>query len=332
MMNTENIKFNNSLLESLKNDSFLPLNNELKVNMYLTLLALNNNSYTEKMYLSEYDTVDDFLRKTNNLKIKIQLKRKSNEIEELATTINKLYLDNTTSIDKYNTDNLDIINILNTKDPKDLTHLVDEMTKIKLDIHNKKDRYDKIRRYIIDNIFTNNYYIKDDKLYLEKEEILLTDFYQIFSYLLDINNYKNIFNNDFHKNLIETIIDIITNNKECNTEVLIPVVLTYLLNKNINNSDIDTSKFKVENIKISDLYSFANKESNKNTAKWRNVFIPNDYLYNKIKEIVKKGMYYFDNNRFILESIVRKTSDFKLSIPSTDMKEFLIDNLTNEEI
>ena len=52
-------------------------------------------------------------------------------------------------------------------------------------------------------------------------------------------------------------------------------------------------------------------------------------MYQKIKQIATKGMYYIDGDKFILENIEKNSNDFKISITINNMKEFLKLNLSN---
>ena len=71
-----NLSYNDYLLNLTNNTNIDELSNELKLNIYLTLIALSNYYYSEEKYQKNMDILEDFLRKTNNLKVKIQLKRK----------------------------------------------------------------------------------------------------------------------------------------------------------------------------------------------------------------------------------------------------------------
>ena len=83
---------------------------------------------------------------------------------------------------------------------------------------------------------------------------------------------------------------------------------------------LDNSSFNIENIKISELYSLAsNNLDEENTVKWRNIKIPNEYLVEKIKEIISKGMYYYKDDNFILDN----PGEFTLSIKITKIKHLL---------
>ena len=217
--------------------------------------------------------------------------------------------------------------------------MLDKLTKEKMNKSANKDYYDKLRNDINNNILKNNYLIENNNIKINNTVITLDEFYDIFSYLLDINNYKDIYPNKeinvLHRQLIENIIKVIESECNLNNEI-IPIILTNLLSKNIHNYEyINTTNFNIDNIKITDLYSFANNSTeivNNNTAKWRKVLIPTEYLYSKIKEIVSKGMYYFKEDNFVLENIENTTSDFKISISINNIKSFLKDNLENIEI
>ena len=205
-----------------------------------------------------------------------------------------------------------------------------------------KEYDDNLRKNIINNIFNSIYYIEDNSLYIEIENkglfvVELSEFYQIFDYLLNIDNYSKVFldnsANRSHALIIASIIKNILSQETINKDCLIPVILTTILSQSIPNySNIDTSNFTIENIKITELYSLAglNKPTDANkTAKWNKILIPNEYLYRKIKELSIKGMYYYQDDRFILENIENNTSDFKISINIEKMKEFLKSNLNN---
>ena len=333
------LSYNKYLIELMTNNELKrEYQNNFNINLYMTLLALNNANYKESMYQEELNIIEDFLRKINNLKVKIQLKRKESEIDELLDIIKKIYQNNNKIIDRYNKEHINIIDVLNIKNTKQLTNLLDKLTKVKMNLISNKPKYDNIRNELINNISKYNYYIKDNNITINNITISLTDFYEIFSYLLNIKNYKDTYpsqeNNELHKQLIEKIINLINSKSNLNSEI-IPIVLTNLLPKKIPNYEtISTSNFSIDNIKITDLYSLANTNNNitnMNTAKWQKILIPNEYLYNKIKEIVSKGMYYFKEDNFIIENIENTTSDFKVSISINNIKSFLKDNLERLE-
>ena len=332
-METNNSLYNNYLLELIsKNELKNEFQNNLKIDLYITLLSLNNSNYKESICLEKLNIIEDFLRKINNLKVKIQLKRKENEVDELLEKIKNIYTQNTKLISNYNKENIDIINNLETKDTKEITKVLDSLTKEKIKKVNNKDYYDKLRKEINDKILKSNYTIDNNNIKIDNTIITLDEFYDIFSYLLDINNYKDIYpnkeENNLHKELILNIINIIESKTHLNNEI-IPIILTNLLPKNIPNyENINTTNFNIDNIKITDLYSFANNNiTNNNTAKWQKILIPNEYLYKRIKEIVSKGMYYFNGDNFVLKNIENTSSDFKISISINNIKTFLKDNL-----
>ncbi len=330
----ELISYNGYLLDLLDNNSTkYDYSNEFKLNLYITLLSLNNSNYHESIYLEEINTLEDFLRKVNNLKVKIQLKRKEIEIDELISVISAIYNSNQVIIDKYNKEHIDITSILDSKDPKELTTLIDKLTKEKMIAIDNKEHDDIKRNLISYSILNNRYRLKDNTIYIESEnqiEISLDEFFRIFEYLLYIKNYPKIYSNEetnnMHISLITNIIDYL-NTEILNDNNIIPIILTYIVLNDIPNYEmIDTSYFNIENIKITDLYSLANhKKDNENTAKWKNIYIPNSYLYQRIKEMTLNGNYYFKDNNFILDNIV----NFKITISIDNMKEFLRANLNN---
>mgnify|MGYP004675126079 CR=1 FL=1 len=76
-------KFLLDILNSQENLYDDTLETPLKLNIYLALLSLNNNNYKDEYFITEHEIIDNFLRKVNNLKVKIQLKRKEIEIDNL---------------------------------------------------------------------------------------------------------------------------------------------------------------------------------------------------------------------------------------------------------
>lgn len=327
----DNILYYKYLLNLLSNmEDNNEFHNELKVDIYLTLLSLNNHKYYEKYYQDEMNKIDNYLRKINNLKVKIQLKRKDNEIDSLISDIEELYNNNNRLINRFNKDNLNILDIIKSKDSKEITNLIDKLTKEKLLYIRNKTNYDNIRNSVnkIDYI---NYEINNNIMIIKNNNedinILLSDFYMALDYLLNINNYHNTKN----KEIVIELIDIIDKDSIPKSKLLVPIILNSIINKNINNYElINTSNFKIDNIKITDLYSLAgNKVDNINTAKWKKIFIPNNYLYDKIRKIINNGTYYYDNDIFILENIENNISDFKLSIDINNMELFIRDNLLN---
>lgn len=348
-MEVINKTYTNFLIELLDKKTTEDIDNyheKLKLNLYLTLLSLSNNNYKESIYDTNFNIIDDFLRKINNLKVKIQLKRKEIEIDKLLEVILQMYQDNTKLINRYNENKLDINQFLKSKDVKSLNNLIDSMTKTKFEYHDFHLKNLSLREEISKNILISDYYIENRVLYISNNsldttiQISLNDFYHLFDYLLSEKLYEDIYysdeSNKFHLNMIKNIINLIESNQlteENLSSVIIPMILTHLISKNkFTYIDTDTSCFNIENIKITDLYSFANttaEGTNQHTAKWKKVFIPNEYLYEKLINIIKKGMYYSTEDKFIFENICdNKTSDFKVSISNDKIIPFLKDNLT----
>lgn len=344
----ENTSYNQLLLEQLNSQETINIhNNNLKLNTYLTLLSLSNGAYNESIYEKEHTFIENFLRKINNLKVKIQLKRKEEEINKLIDEIIKLTQENIDIISKYNKDNLDIEKIIISKNAQDITSLIDKLTKEKMLKDDNKEEYTNLRKIISSSVLESNYYIEDNILFIEqkdKEEniqISLDKFYEIFEHLLNIDTYEQILSNNKSNRLrtilIANMIKLAISNEENDKNLIIPITLTYLLSKEISDYiDIDTSSFNIENIKITELYSLASIEKQSNsdkTARWKKIMIPNEYLLKKINEIVKKGMYYFEDDKFILENVENNISDFKLSIETYKLFELLkeiINKLTNK--
>ena len=337
----------NELLDMFNNNSS-NLSQETIINIYLTLITLSNCQYNESFYITEAEKIENFLRKVNNLKVKIQLGRKITEIDALLAEIKELYNTESDLISRYNKENIDIFTSLDTKEPIEITKVVDNLTKEKLRIQNNKEKYDELRNIIFNNIFKDNYYINDNKIYIELSDnpdfnIELSEFYEIFSYLLNIDNYKQPFidnkANRLHTIMIANLIKALVNKEINDKSLIIPISLTYITSKNKEiTNEFDASKFKIDNIKITDLYNLANIDNKTNPnmcSRWQKIIIPNEYLYMRIRNNSLKGMYYLNDDYFITEDIKDNSSDFKISINKSDMYELLINilnNLKNETV
>ena len=408
------------LLQLLNNDEDIDIekNQEgLIVNLYLTLLSLSNLEYSEDIDEKEKEIISDFLRKLNNLKVKIQLKRKATETNKLAEELITQYYENINILSIYIKDGVGLENTINTMDAKSLTKLIDSVTKDKMNKEYNKTERNQRRKELVKLLPTSEYYIENETIFiknnnitnknniedennnkieientntdtldkpevnkleteknkkninledtitinnliqntleLEKieinnietkdkelnndkniyEEIKVKDFIEMFGYLLNQDNYKKTYKNKSnqktHELIISNIIKILIDNKITKEEInkiLVPILLTYMLSLNNQKYDnIDTSEFNIENIKITELYSLASNqnETNDKTTKWRNISIPNEYLLNKLREMVRMGMYYHKDDTFFLEHIENDTSDFKISIKTEGIKQFL---------
>lgn len=335
------------LLQLLNKEENINLDNyqeELIVNLYLTLLSLSNIEFSEDIDKVEKDQIEDFLRKLNNLKVKIQLKRKEEEINKLSEELINQYYENINILTIYINNGKELENIINSKDSKRITTLIDIVTKDKMDKDYNKENINNKRKEIIKLLPSSNYYIKNNIIYINNndtyEEISLKDFIEMFNYLLNPDNYKKTYNNQQNQNNHELIIAniiklIIIKDKKIEEleKILIPVTLTYVLSSE-KLTELDTTNFNVENIKITELYSFASQtdiQSTK-TAKWRNISIPNDYLINKLKHMIKNGMYYYKDESFVLENIENNNSDFKVSIHLNNIIELLKTILEPEKV
>ena len=331
------ISYANFLLQLLNKEENININEyqeELIVNLYLTLLSLSNLEFTEDIDKKEKDIIDDFLRKLNNLKVKIQLKRKPAEINKLAEELITQYYENVNILSIYIKDGVELENVINTLDAKSLTKLIDKVTKDKMNKEDRKEERNKRRSELSKLLPTSNHYLKDDKIFIKNndnyEEITIKYFLEMFSYLLNNDNYQITYNNKFNKKSRDSIIAniikllIVKDKKQEDIDkVLIPILLTYILSLNLNNDlDLDTSEFNIENIKITELYALANKVTTNETkiTKCGKISIPNDYLIENLKEMIKKGMYYYKEDAFILEN---KDNDFRVSINLEKIKEFL---------
>ena len=417
------------LLQLLNNDEDIDIekNQEgLIVNLYLTLLSLSNLEYSEDIDQKEKEIISDFLRKLNNLKVKIQLKRKASETNKLAEELITQYYENINILSIYIKDGIGLENTINTMDAKSLTKLIDSVTKDKMNKEYNKTERNQRRKELVKLFPTSEYYIDNETIFiknnnindlsntededdnkieienvntdtsekletkkieteknketeneelnnsninledtitinnliqntleLEKieinnietenkelnnsndtyEKIKVKDFIEMFGYLLNQDNYKKTYKNKSnqktHELIIANIIKILLDNKITKEElnkILVPILLTYILSLNSKKyNNIDTSEFNIENIKINELYSLASNqnETNDKATKWRNISIPNEYLLNKLREMVLMGMYYHKDDTFFLEHVENNTSDFKISIKTEGIKQFL---------
>mgnify|MGYP007056222204 CR=1 FL=1 len=102
----EDISYLDFLYQLLDNKEIKrEFHSNFKLNLYLTLMFLNNNTYHDIMPKEEINIIENYLRKVNNLKVKIQLKRKETEINILFDEIKEIYDNNHELISKYNKDN-----------------------------------------------------------------------------------------------------------------------------------------------------------------------------------------------------------------------------------
>ena len=330
------------LLDKFDNTNNKELSQDMILNIYLTLLSLSNYEYKPEFYLIEAEKIENFLRKVNNLKVKIQLGRKQNEIDNLLNEIKELYEKNIDLIKIYNKEKVDVLESVDSKEPARITEVIDKLTKEKLRVDNNREKYDEIRKIICDNINLHNYYIEDNTLFISIPDnpnfsISLSEFKHIFNYLLEIDNYKQPFLNNkanrMHTILTASLIKTLINKEISDNNLLIPLALTYITSKNrCFCEEIDASKFKINNIKITDLYNLAtlhNKVDPNKCSKWQKIVIPNSYLYDRLCNIVLKGMYYFTDDSFVMEDIKDNTNDFKISISIDDILEFLKANLNS---
>ena len=331
------------LLKLLNNEENLDIDEyqeELIVNLYLTLLSLSNLEYSDNIDKVEKEIISDFLRKLNNLKVKIQLRRKPEETNKLAEELINQYYENINILSVYIKDGIELENVINTMDAKSLTQLIDLTTKDKMNKEYSKEDRNQKRIKLVELLPNNEYYIENNIIYIKNndiyESISVDEFIEMFSYLLNPDNYSKLYSDKVsqtsHELVIANIIKTLITNEKKNEElnkVVIPVILTYISSFDITKyQELDTSKFNIDNILISELYSLASKGDNNNqnvnTPKWRNISLPNEYLLSKLQEMISMGMYYIKDNSFILEHTDKKTSGFKVSIKVDDLKEILV--------
>ena len=157
---------------------------ELIVNLYLTLLSLSDFECSENVNQKENEEITDFLRKLNNLKVKIQLKRKAPEINKLAQDLINQYYENINILSIYIKDGIELENIINTMDAKSLTTLIDKVTKNKMNKDDRKIEINEKRKDLKELLFNNPYCIKNNKFIIDNKELSINEFVDIFNYLL----------------------------------------------------------------------------------------------------------------------------------------------------
>lgn len=358
-VNDKYIKFLLKLLNYEENIDIEDNQEELLVNLYITLLSLSNLNYTDDIDEYEMNEIRDFLTKLNNLKVKIQLKRKPEELNKFANQLINQYYENINILSTYIKDGIELENVINTMDAKSLTKLIDSVTLYKNNKEYTKEDRNQKRNRLLNLLPLANYYIDNEMIYIKNDntyEILsITEFLDMFSYLLNPDNYLPIYqnktNHKSHELLIANIIKLLLVNEKKREElnkVILPLTLTYILQTNITEQlELDTSKFNIDNFLFSELYSLAakdtktkenltqttelnNKISNENTPRWNNIKIPNEYLLDKLQIMIKNGMYYIQDGRIIFEHVKKNINDFKVSITLEDMSDILKIILTNQ--
>jgi len=79
--------YTDTLKQLLSDKTIGIIDDRILINLYITLLSLNDNKYTLLNIIEEGREIKLLLTKLNNLKVKIQLKRKQKEIDNLANDI-----------------------------------------------------------------------------------------------------------------------------------------------------------------------------------------------------------------------------------------------------
>ena len=166
-VNKSYIKFLLQLLNSEENIEIDKYKEELIVNLYLTLLSLSNLEYSEDIDQKEKEIISDFLRKLNNLKVKIQLKRKTTETNKLAEELITQYYENINILSIYIKDGVELENVINTMDAKSITKLIDTVTKDKMNKEDHKEERNKKRLEIIKLLPVSEYHIDNNIIHIK---------------------------------------------------------------------------------------------------------------------------------------------------------------------
>lgn len=305
------------------------LKNILDVNFYILLLNLNKKEYKYQIDKEEELVILEFIRLLNNYKVQVELNRRPVHLEESASKVLDCFYKNENILLNYLSDNVGIEDMLISTDIKEVDDLIIDLScKKKEKDNNNVKKNKKIMEYS-KLLNSNKYSILDDKIITNKEKIDIDELKDLFSFLLNVDNYefsyKNVKIKNLQLNIVNDIIDNI-NSKEININKISKVIIPLLLNRisYINKSELlDGSNFKIENISISDLLSNKNNEIKNNMSrvsfKNNDIALSNSYLLDKIIKIFNLGKYYFIEDNFIVED-----KDFKCSIVINKMIDCLI--------
>ena len=242
-VNKSYIEFLLQLLNKEENIDIDKYQEELIVNLYLTLLSLSNLEYSEDIDQKEKEQISDFLRKLNNLKVKIQLKRKPEETNKLANELINQYYENINILSIYVKDAVELENVINTMDAKSLTKLIDKMTKDKMNKEDTKTERNQKRSELVKLLPSCEYHIDNSIIYIKHNS----------------DNY----NEDKIENTIETIKNDIENIKEHNSDI---------------NKDININELEIEQTKNIELDENNNDNKQKNTNTIANIQIENQNI------------------------------------------------------
>lgn len=304
---------------------------ELDINLYLLLIELNGKEYKGEIDKKEALIIDDFLRLLNNYKVQIELKRTPEHLEEQVEKIKELYYNNTAILNNYLSSSITLENILTTGSKNDIDELIINITRKK----NNKQKYianiDNKRQKILELIKEGeNIYVKEDYVIIGSITLTIEEFKEIFSYLLNIDNFESKYNDPKLKNAQLCIyMDIISNiNNKTISSKRISKILIQLLLQELSKLEIytdentDSSHFIIENIKLNDLSKeeIPNDKSSKIIINNKNIYISNEYLINKILSLFKEGKYYFMEDMFVIDG---DKNDFKGKIPISQMISYL---------
>ena len=244
------------LLQLLNNDENIDIekNQEgLIVNLYLTLLSLSNLEYSEDIDQKEKEIISDFLRKLNNLKVKIQLKRKAAETNKLAEDLITQYYENINILSVYIKDGIELENTINTMDSKSLTKLIDTVTKDKMNKEYTKTERNERRKELVKLLPTNEYCIDNGIIFIKsnqeltehKNNINITQKEELVTNKIETENTKEdnqLKNNDIDKNSINLEDTTTINNIIHNTIELEKIDITKKQNMNKNNEYGDAGR------------------------------------------------------------------------------------------
>ena len=186
---------------------------ELDINLYLLLIELNGKEYKGEIDKKEALIIDDFLRLLNNYKVQIELKRTPEHLEEQVEKIKELYYNNTAILNNYLASSITLENVLSTGSKNDIDELIIDITIKRSNRQKYISSIDSKRQKILELIKKEEKIsVKEGYVIIDNIMLTIEEFKEIFSYLLNIDNFESKYNNSKLKNAqLIVYMDIISN-------------------------------------------------------------------------------------------------------------------------
>ena len=316
-------------------DDTIPLNTKIKqeldINLYLLLIELNGKEHKGEIDKKEALIIDNFLRLLNNYKVQIELKRTPEHLEEQVEKIKELYYNNTAILNNYLASSITLENVLSTGSKNDIDELIIDITIKRSNRQKYISSIDSKRQKILELIKKEEKIsVKEGYVIIDNIMLTIEEFKEIFSYLLNIDNFESKYNNSKLKNAqLIVYMDIISNitNKTISSKRISKVLIQLLLQE-LNKLEIcidenlDGSNFIIENMQLRDLpkQEIINEKSPKVIIYNKLIHLSNEYIINKILSLFKEGNYYFVEDMFV---IGKEEKDVKTKIPISKIISYL---------